>query len=103
MDLLFDEAYDYGRLGLAAVGVGMGLHLVGGTLNQAALARGQARLAAGAWLLAAAAFVVWMVSPVIDDQLVRAETGYLGAAALLCALLVGVYRRGGTPVPVAGD
>lgn len=98
MDLLFDEAYDYGRLGLAAVGVGMGLHLVGGTLNQAALARGHARLAAGAWLVAAAAFVVWMIVPVIDDQLVRAEIGYLGAAALLCALLVGVYRRGGTPV-----
>lgn len=96
MDLLFDEAYDYGRLGLAAVGVGMGFHLVAGTLNQAALARGRARLAAGAWLLGAAVFVVWMVVPVIDDQLVRAETGYLAAAALLCALLTAVYR-GGTP------
>jgi O-antigen/teichoic acid export membrane protein len=93
MDLLFDEAYDYGRLGLAAVGIGMGLHLVAGTLNQAALARGHARRAAAAWLLAAAAFVAWMVVDVIDDELVRAETGYLAAAALLCTLLVGVYRR----------
>ena len=93
MDLLFDEAYDYGRLGLAAVGVGMGLHLVAGTLNQAALARGHARQAAAAWLVAAAAFVAWMVVDVIDDELVRAETGYLAASALLCTLLVAVYRR----------
>jgi len=98
MDLLFDEAYDYGRLGLAAIGVGMGFHLVAGTLNQAALARGRARLAAGAWLLGAAVFVLWMVVPVIDDQLVRAETGYLAASALLCALLTAVYRSG-APVP----
>ncbi len=97
MDLLFDEAYDYGRLGLAAIGVGMGFHLTGGTLNQAALARGHARLAAGAWLVSAAAFVGWMVSPLVDDQLVRAETGYLGASMLLCALLAAVYRRGATP------
>ncbi len=94
MDLLFDDAYDYGRLGLAAVGVGMGFHLIAGTLNQAALARGRARLAAGAWLLGAAVFVVWMIVPAIDDQLVRAETGYLAASALLCALLTLVYRSG---------
>jgi len=100
MDLLFDDAYDYERLGLAAVGVGMGLHLASGTLNQAALARGRARLAAGAWLLAAAAFVLWMVVPVVDDELVRAETGYLGAAGLLCVLLLAVYRRT-APAPAA--
>lgn len=94
MDLLFDEAYDYGRLGLAAVGVGMGFHLAAGTLNQAALARGNAGAAAAAWLLAAAAFVGWMLLPLVDDQLVRAETGYLGAAALLCVLLTAVHRRG---------
>ncbi|HEY3729330.1 MAG TPA: hypothetical protein VGL51_19285, partial [Solirubrobacteraceae bacterium] len=38
--LLGDKGYPYGRVGLALVGVGMGLHLVSGTLNQAALARG---------------------------------------------------------------
>ena len=29
----------------------------------------------------------------LDYQLARAEYGYLGAAALLCALLAAVYRR----------
>ena len=45
------------------------------------------------WLVCAAIFVVWMVVPVIDDELVRAEIGYAGAAALLCALLRALYRR----------
>ncbi len=94
MDVIFGDAYEYGRLGLAAIGVGMGFHLVGGTLNQAALARGQARRAATAWLLAAAVFVAWMVVDVIGDELVRAQTGYLAATVLLCALLAGVYRAG---------
>ncbi len=89
---LFDIDRDLGRAGLALVGLGMGFHLVAGTLNQAALARGQAVGAAAAWLLAAAAFVAWMLSPVVDDQLLRAELGYCCAAALLAALLAMVYR-----------
>ncbi len=48
-------------LGLALIGVGMGLHLCSGALNQAALARDRARAAAGCWLLAAALFVGWML------------------------------------------
>ena len=63
----------------------MGFHLMAGTLNQAALARDHAGRAAAAWLLAAVAFVGWLVAPVVDDELLRAEIGYLGAAALLCA------------------
>src|SRR3954453_7390828 len=35
MSHLFGQPYDYGRVGLAAVGVGMGFHLAAGTLNQA--------------------------------------------------------------------
>jgi hypothetical protein len=38
-----------------------------------------------------------MVSPVVSDQLVRAEVGYAGAAAVLCALLGGLYARSGAP------
>jgi O-antigen/teichoic acid export membrane protein len=95
MGLLFDDAADYGRWGLALVALGMGFHLMAGTLNQAALARDDAVRASAAWLLAAAAFVGWLVAPVIDDELLRAEIGYLGAAALLCALLTILYRRGG--------
>jgi O-antigen/teichoic acid export membrane protein len=92
MDVLFGDGYDYGRVGLAVIALGMGFHLCAGTLNQAALARGHARGAATMWLVAAAAFIVWMVLPVIDDELVRAEVGYAGAAALLCALLGSLYR-----------
>jgi O-antigen/teichoic acid export membrane protein len=95
MGLLFDDAADYGRWGLALVALGMGFHLMAGTLNQAALARDDAGRAAAAWLLAALAFLGWLVAPLIDDELLRAEIGYFGAAALLCGLLATVYRRGG--------
>jgi O-antigen/teichoic acid export membrane protein len=91
MDLLFDDAVTYGRWGLALVALGMGFHLMAGTLNQAALARDQAGRAALAWILSAAVFVGWLVVPAIDDALLRAEVGYLGASALLCGLLATVY------------
>jgi O-antigen/teichoic acid export membrane protein len=93
MNVLFGHGYDYGRVGLAVIALGMGFHLCAGTLNQAALARGHARGAAAMWLAAAAAFIVWMVLPVVDDELVRAEVGYAGAAVLLCSLLMSVYVR----------
>jgi O-antigen/teichoic acid export membrane protein len=95
MDLLFDDGATYGRWGLALVALGMGLHLVAGTLNQAALARDDAPAAAAAWLVAAVIFLIWLVAPVVDDPLLRAELGYFGAAALLCTLLGAVYRRVG--------
>jgi len=94
MDLVFGASFDYGRFGLAIIALGMGFHLAAGTLNQAALARGRDRAAAGAWLVAATAFVAWMLFPAIDDQLLRAEVGYAGAAALLCALLAALYAAG---------
>jgi len=92
MDVLFGKGYHYGRVGLALLGIGMGLHLTAGTLNQAALARGQARRAAAAWLASAAAFVVWMVIPAVHSQLLRAEIGYAAAALLLAGLLGSLYR-----------
>jgi O-antigen/teichoic acid export membrane protein len=104
MGILFDDAATYGRFGLAAVALGMGAHLAAGTLNQAALARDHAGAAAAAWLVAAAAFVGWMLLPIVNDELVRAEVGYLAAATLLCALLVMVYRsRGAPPTEAAPD
>jgi O-antigen/teichoic acid export membrane protein len=98
---LFDIDRDLGRLGLALVGLGMGFHLVAGTLNQAALARGQALGAALAWLLCAGAFVGWMLTPAIDDQLLRTEVGYCCATAVLALLLAGVYRSGEVRPPSA--
>jgi O-antigen/teichoic acid export membrane protein len=96
--ILFGQQYSYGRVGLALIGVGMGLHLISGALNQAALARDRARAAAACWLVAAAAFVVWMVLPAISDQVLRVEIGYAGATALLAAALAALYRRGGQSV-----
>jgi O-antigen/teichoic acid export membrane protein len=94
MSHLFGQPYAYNRFGLALVGVGMGFHLVAGTLNQAALARDRARAAAACWVLAAVVFVAWMVSPVIRGQVLRAEVGYAGATVLLAALLTVLYRIG---------
>ena len=91
---LFDIDRDIARGGLALVGLGMGFHLIAGTLNQSALAGGQARGAATAWLVSAGAFLVWMLSPVVEDQLLRTEVGYCCATAVLSALLALVYRSG---------
>lgn len=101
MDLLFDLSYDWSRAGLAIVAVGMGLHLAGGTLNQAALARGHARAAAVAWSIAGVAFVAWMFAPLVDDEVLRAELGYTLAAGLLCALLTAVYHLAPAPEKAA--
>jgi O-antigen/teichoic acid export membrane protein len=91
--LLGDKGFTYDRGGLALVAVGMGFHLIAGTLNQAALARRRAGLAAWAWLLCAALFVGWVVVPIVGDEVLRVETGYFGAALLLSGLLLGLYRR----------
>jgi O-antigen/teichoic acid export membrane protein len=95
--VFFGQAYSYGRFGLALIGVGMGLHLASGALNQAALARDRARAAACCWLAAAIVFLGWMLSPVVGDQLLRAEIGYAGATALLALALALLYRQGAAP------
>jgi O-antigen/teichoic acid export membrane protein len=94
MHRLFGQAVSYNRFGLALIGVGMGFHLASGALNQAALARNQARRAAACWLLSALVFIGWMVSPVVDGQVLRTEVGYAGATALLALTLAALYRRG---------
>jgi O-antigen/teichoic acid export membrane protein len=85
----------YGRFGLFVIGIGMGLHLVSGTLNQALLARGRASAAAGAWLIAAGAFVLFVAAHTIASPVTRVEVGYCGATALLALLLWGLYRASG--------
>ena len=92
--VLFGQQYSYGRWGLALIGIGMGFHLCSGALNQAALARNRARAAAVCWLAAACVFIVWMLSSVIGEEVLRAEVGYAGATALLAGLLFALYRRG---------
>jgi O-antigen/teichoic acid export membrane protein len=92
--LLGNKGFHYGRVGLALVGLGMGLHLVAGTFNQAALARGRNAMAAVAWLSAAALFVVLMLSEAISNEVTRVEVSYFTAALVLCGLLWAIYRRG---------
>jgi hypothetical protein len=92
--VLFGQQYPYGRAGLALIGVGMGLHLISGALNQAALARDRARAAAGCWMLAAVVFVAWMVIPAVSDEVMRTEIGYAGATGLLALSLTLLYRQG---------
>jgi hypothetical protein len=94
--LLGNKGFHYARLGLALVGIGMGLHLVAGTLNQAALARGRAALAAVCWLVSAGLFVAFVAAPTIANEVTRVEVGYFLAAAVLCGLLSAVYARGPT-------
>ncbi|MFI4993654.1 MAG: hypothetical protein ACHQCH_08590 [Solirubrobacterales bacterium] len=91
--VFFGQVFNYNRFGLALIGVGMGLHLTSGTLNQAALARNRARAAAGCWVCAAVVFLVWMLSSPVGEQLLRAEIGYAGATALLALMLATLYRR----------
>ncbi len=97
MKTLFGQSFEYGRVGLALIGLGMGMHLTSGALNQAALARNQARTAATCWIVAAVVFVVWMLVPLISEELLRTEIGYLGATSLLAVMLGFVYRRGTPP------
>ena len=106
MSHLFGQHYSYGRYGLALVGIGMGLHLVSGALNQAALARDRARIATACWGLAAAVFVAWMFVPAVEEQVLRTEIGYTGATALLVLMLGVLYRSSGagrSPVPSGSD
>jgi O-antigen/teichoic acid export membrane protein len=98
MKALFGQSFEYGRVGLALIGLGMGMHLASGALNQAALARNQARTAATCWIVAAVVFLAWMLTPLVSEELLRTEIGYLGATSLLALMLGVVYRRG-TPAP----
>ena len=79
----------------------MGLHLVSGTLNQAALARGRARLAAVAWLSAAVLFVLLVAAPTITSEVTRVEVAYFTGTLVLCGLLYAIYRRGPAATPAA--
>ena len=96
--LLGHKGFAYNRWGLALVGLGMGLHLIAGTFNQAALARGRAARSAACWLTVAALFVAFQVASIVASRVTRVEVGYPAATAILCALLWGVYRLG----PVVG-
>ena len=88
MDLLFDDAFTYGRWGLAVVALGMGAHLTAGTLNQAALARDRAGTAAALLALHRRRVRGLHGQPARRGRAAaRGDRLLRGAAALLCALL----------------
>ena len=92
VQLAFGEKYEYDRLGLVLVAIGMGFYLSAVTLNQAALAQGQARRAATCWVGCALLFIVINLLPGIEA--VRAvEIGFIVTAATLCLALFRVYSR----------
>jgi O-antigen/teichoic acid export membrane protein len=97
MQIAFGKKHSYQRSDLVIVSIGMGLYLSAATLNQAALAKGQLRRASFCWLGCAVAFVIWILVPIVSDELNRVVYGYLGAAALLCALLYWLYVQPLTP------
>ena len=91
MQLAFGEKFDYDRLGLTIVAVGMGFYLCAQTLSQAALAQGQVRRAALCWAASAALFVIANLIPGVDTF--RAvEIGFTATAVVLCGLLYLLYR-----------
>jgi O-antigen/teichoic acid export membrane protein len=93
MQIAFGKKHSYQRSDLVIVSIGMGLYLSAATLNQAALAKGQLRRASFCWLGCAVAFVIWILVPILSDELNRVVYGYLGAATLLCSLLYWLYRQ----------
>jgi O-antigen/teichoic acid export membrane protein len=93
MDLLFGGEFDYERGGLVLVSLGMGLYLAAATLNQALLAHGRAPQACAAWVACATAFALFLLLADFDDRVLQVEIAFLGAAAVLCALLHTLYRR----------
>jgi O-antigen/teichoic acid export membrane protein len=94
MEIAFGDKFDYDRLGLAYVAVGLGFYLAAQTLNQAAIARGRARAAAACWVTPALAFVIWNLAGPLE-AFRRAEIGFTGAAVLLLASLAVLYARDG--------
>jgi O-antigen/teichoic acid export membrane protein len=93
MDLVFGGDFEYERGGLVLVAIGMGLYLAAATLNQALLAHGQAPQAAAGWVVCALSFALFLLLVELDDRVLQVEAAFLGAAALLCALLYALYRR----------
>jgi len=93
MQIAFGDKFTYDRADLLIVTGGMGLYLSAATLNQAALAQAQVRRAAVCWISCAIVFLVWISVPLVENEIDRVEIGYLGAAAVLCALLYWIYRR----------
>ena len=95
MGVLFGGGYEYGRGGLALLGLGMGLYLAAATLTQAALARGQAGAAAARWAVGATAFAALLVVPSESGRVLGVELAFTGGALVLFISLYALHRSAG--------
>jgi O-antigen/teichoic acid export membrane protein len=93
MDVLFGGDFDYDRVGLVLVSLGMGLYLSAATLNQALLAHERARQSATCWAACAIAFVLFLLLADFDDRVLQVEVAFVGAAAVLAGSLYALYSR----------
>jgi O-antigen/teichoic acid export membrane protein len=93
MQLAFSKKFEYDRIGLLLITLGMGLYLCSVTVNQACLAQGQVRRASVRWVACAAVFIGWNFLPLVGDEFRRVEIGFTLAAGVLLTLLYAVYRR----------
>lgn len=92
MQIAFSDKFEYDRLALLIVGVGMGLYLTAATLSQAALAQGQIRRAAACWVLSSLVFVGINLTSTMS-AFRNVEVGFAVSAALLCLGLFALYRQ----------
>ena len=95
MDLVFGGEFDYDRLGLVLISLGMGLYLAAATLNQALLARGRARagvrrVGGGRGRLRRVPAVPWTST----TRCWASRSATWARRCVLCGLLYGQYRRG---------
>jgi O-antigen/teichoic acid export membrane protein len=103
MQIAFGDRFEYDRIDLAIMAVGMGFYLAATTLSQAALARGAAATAARSWGFSAAVFLVWALLPVVEDEALRIEVGFAAGAALLAFLLARTYQHAAGEGMVSGS
>jgi O-antigen/teichoic acid export membrane protein len=93
MDVLFGGNFDYDRVGLVLVSLGMGLYLSAATLNQALLAHAKAGQSATCWAACAITFVLFLLLADFDDRVLQVEVAFVAAAALLAGSLYALYSR----------
>jgi O-antigen/teichoic acid export membrane protein len=93
MDVLFGGNFDYDRVGLVLVSLGMGLYLSAATLNQALLAHAKPGQSATCWAACAITFVLFLLLADFDDRVLQVEVAFVAAAALLAGSLYALYSR----------
>lgn len=93
MKIVFGDQYNFDRVDLLLITLGMGVYLCAATLNQTALAAKKTGQAVACWLVATVFFVVWEYGAFVEDPIDRVAYGYPAAALLLFVSLFVLYER----------